>query len=178
MLRDEAGTQHLDALARNFLDDGSVVHEPPAPERKQIAELPRKYAEFVLIFAAQHTDQETVGGKIAAEIFYGAHVCAADSVPGKANARVDLFADAYHQGQRKPGFPASRKNGLLENSPAKRIVGIQEAVGKRACKVNGPHARNPVREKAADLRDGPTAGAGLDGIPLRFDRLPVLGPQI
>src|SRR5690348_6804166 len=116
MLRNEAGAQHLNALARNFLDDRGVVHEPPASERKQVAELSRKYAQLVLIFAAQHARQETVGGKIAAEVLDGPHVGAADRVPGKADARVDLFANAYHQGKRQRGFPASGKNGLLENS--------------------------------------------------------------
>src|SRR5215470_7478445 len=176
MLRNEAGAQHLNALARNFLDDGSVVHEPPAPEGKQVAELSRKYAEFVLIFAAQHADQKTVGGEITAEVLDGPHVGAADSVSGEADARIDLFADADHQGERERGFPASGKNRLLENSAAKRTVGIPEAVGKRACQVNGPHAHGPVREEATDLRDGPTAGAGVHGIALRFDRLPVLRP--
>src|SRR5262249_33585510 len=130
MLRNEAGAQHLNALARNFLDDGSVVHEPPAPEGQQVAELSRKYAEFVLIFAAQHADEKTVGGKITAEVLDGPHVRASDSVSGKADARIDLFANTDHQGKRKRGFPAGGKNGLLENPAAKRIVGIQEAVGK------------------------------------------------
>jgi hypothetical protein len=52
MLRNEAGAQHFDALAGNLFDDGRIIHEPPAAEGHEVAELSRINAQLVLIFAA------------------------------------------------------------------------------------------------------------------------------
>src|SRR5579871_4846466 len=40
VLRDKAGTQHFQALARDLLDNRRIVQEPPASERHQVIEFP------------------------------------------------------------------------------------------------------------------------------------------
>ncbi len=69
MLRNKTGAEHFDSFARDLLDDGGIVHEPPATEREQVVKLARVNAELMLIFAAEDADKKTIVWKIAAKIF-------------------------------------------------------------------------------------------------------------
>jgi len=108
MLRYKTCSKHFDALARNFLDDGRIVHESPATERHQVVELSRQDAEFMLVLAAQHTDEKAIGRKIAAKIFETAQICPADGIAAQTQSRINLFANTNHE---ESGSPSSRHAG-------------------------------------------------------------------
>lgn len=101
MLGDKTETEHFDALAGNFFDDRGIVQEPPAAEGHKVVEFAGVDAELVLIFAAEHADEKTVGRKIAAKILERAQIRAADGIAGKAQTRIHLFADSDHEREWK-----------------------------------------------------------------------------
>ena len=101
VLRDEARAQQLEALARDLRDDRRVVQEPPAAERHQVGELPRRHAQLVLVLARQHRDEEPVVGMLRADAVEGGDIGGAgEAVAGVFQCRVHLAADADHQRQR------------------------------------------------------------------------------
>src|ERR1700746_812680 len=104
MLRDKAGAEQFDALASDLFYDRRVVQKPPTPEGHQIIELASIDTQFVLILAAQYADQESVVGKIAAQILQGPQIRASYCVACQAKARIYLLAHSNHQGKRNVQF--------------------------------------------------------------------------
>lgn len=178
MLRDEAGAEHFDALARDFFNDRGVVHEPPAAEGHEVVEFSGEDAEFVLIFAAENASEKTVRGKITAEIFESDKVSAADGVARKSDAGVHLFADADHERERKFQFVAGRKDSVAEQEAVKRVAGKFKGVRQRASHVNGAHAFGPIGEETANFGNGFAGSVGVDGVALRGKCLPMLLPSV
>src|SRR5215213_9949714 len=58
VLREEARPEQLQRLGRHLRDDRRVVEEPPAPERQQVPELPRRHAQLVLVLPREERRQE------------------------------------------------------------------------------------------------------------------------
>src|SRR5882724_3569124 len=58
--------------------------------------------------------EKTVGRKIAAKIFEGAEIGSADGVACETDSRIDLLANADHQGERQTQFAASGKHGVAQ----------------------------------------------------------------
>src|SRR5215211_220587 len=58
VLRNEALAQQLKPFARDLRDNRRIVQEPPAAKRHQVAELPRRYAQLVLVFTRKKRHQE------------------------------------------------------------------------------------------------------------------------
>ena len=114
MLRDETRPEHFDSLTSDLFDDRWIVHEPPAAERHEVAEFSSQDAKLMLIFAAENTDEKTVGRKIATEIFQAAQVRPANAVAAKAKPWIDLFADTNHQRKRQAQFATGRQDGFLK----------------------------------------------------------------
>src|SRR6267378_2032556 len=100
MLGDEAGPKHLEALSRDLLDYRGIVQKPPAAERHEVAEFSCVNAKLVLVLAAEYADQETILRKLAAHVFQCAQVGLAQRIARQAQLRVDLTANADHEGQR------------------------------------------------------------------------------
>src|SRR5260370_42083493 len=116
MLWNETCSQHLDALPRDLLHNRRIVHEPPATERHQVAELTRVNAEFVLVLPAEHTHQKPIGWKVAAKIFQRPKVRSAQGVARQTQRWIDLFAHSNHERERQVPFAATRQHPLLQQS--------------------------------------------------------------
>ncbi len=155
-----------------------VVQKPPAAERQQVSKFSRDDAEFVLILAAQHADQETIVRKLKGDILNRAHIGAADSVAGKAQCRIDLAANADHQRHRQMEFPACGKNRFAEELRPNVVFRKDESVFQRDGHVDRLHAGNPVRQESPDFFHRCAPAMGVHGISLRRKRAVMRGPLI
>src|SRR6202165_6289088 len=108
MLRYETCSQHLYALASHLLHNRRIVHEPPATERHQVAELPRVNAKFVLVLPAEHAHQKAIGWKLAAQIFQRPQVRPAHGIPRQTQRWIDLLAHSNHEREWQISFAASK----------------------------------------------------------------------
>jgi hypothetical protein len=97
VLRDEARAEQLKPLKRDLLDDGRVVEEPPAAERHQVRELPRRDAQLVLVLAREERDEEAHAGVRGAEPLDRAHVGPPEPVARRPQRRVHAAPHANHQ---------------------------------------------------------------------------------
>src|ERR1700751_2165794 len=176
MLCDEAGTDELDALTRDFFDDRWVIQEPPAAERHEVVEFAGIDAEFMLVLTAQHAHEEAVVGIITTEIFEGAEVRAPDGIPSQSQPGVDQLADANHEREWEVEFAAGRQYCFAQEAAPKATLGEIKGIGKRYSHVNRPHPLVPVSEKAADLRDRTPRDVLIDLVALRSKLTPVRRP--
>lgn len=178
VLRDEAGAEHFEALARHFLNDGRVVEEPPAAEREQIGEFTGVDAEFVLVFAAEEADEEAVLGEVEADALDGTEVRFADAVTGEFEIGVDEVADSDHERHGDTAGQADGEHGFAQEADAEAGLGVGEGIGQGDGHVDRVHEIDPAFEEAANFGHGATGAIGVDVETFGLENLPVLVPLV
>src|SRR5204863_28283 len=98
-LRNKTLAQQLKALARDLPNDRGVIQKPPAAKRHQVAELSRRHAELVLVFARQKRDEKPHVGMFGAQTLHRGHVRAAKTITRLAQFGIDAAAYSNHQHQ-------------------------------------------------------------------------------
>ena len=93
----ERSAQQFQTFFRYFLDDGRLIHEPPAAKGHQVAEFSRVDAQLMLIFAAQDTDQEAIVGELHAEAFKSTQVGFTGRITREPNRGIHLVTRPDHQ---------------------------------------------------------------------------------
>ena len=178
VLRDEAGTEHFEAFAGHFLNDGRVIEEPPATEREQVGEFTGVDAEFVLVFATEEADEEAVFGEVEADAFDGAEVRFADSVAGEFEFGIDQVSDADHERHGDTAGQADGEDRFAQEADAEAGFGIGEGIGQGDCHVDRVHQLDPAFEEAANFSHGATGAIGVDVEAFGLENVPVLVPFI
>jgi len=90
VLRGHTQADEFEPHPRHFLDDQGVVQEPPAAKDVEIAELPRRDAQLMLVFPGKHRAEEFVVGKFRAKIFDRSDIRLADAVPASRSRGFTL----------------------------------------------------------------------------------------
>src|SRR3954465_2559608 len=122
MLWDEAVAQHLDSLPSHFLNDRWIVEKPPATERQQVPEFPSVHAEFMLIFAAENADEESVIGELEAKMLHCAKIRLPYPVSSEFDSWIDLVANTDHDRKRDVPLSPGRQNGFCQQATADAVL--------------------------------------------------------
>ena len=178
VLGDEGGAQHFYAFPGDLFDDGRVIEEPPAAEGHELCELAGVDAEFVLVFAAEQTDEEPVIREFEAESFDGAEIGFAYAIAREFEGRVNEIADADHDRQGDVEFAAGGEDGFAQEEGAGGVFGELEGIGQRAGHVDGFGADGPIGDESADFAGGGTVGFEVDGVAFFAKDFAVLGPLV
>ena len=101
MLRSKAQAKQFEPQARDFVHEIRDVIEPPATKDVQVAKLPGKDSEFVLVLAGQNRHEEFIFRESCAEILHDQKVAGTDPIAGQLQLRIDLPANSGHECERR-----------------------------------------------------------------------------
>ena len=120
----------------------------------QVAELPRRDAERILVLPRKRGDEELVVRVRGDEALVGANVAVADAVAGHFEQRVHPAFHAGHHREGQAELPAVRQHGGLHEPRADGAAGVAEVRRERHHEVFRVNAAGPVGEEATNLGDG------------------------
>src|ERR1044072_2069283 len=96
VLRDEGLAQQLEPLARHLRHDRGIVQKPPTTKRHQVAELPRRHAQPVLVLARKKRHEEFHVRMLQTKSFDRSHVRPSKRIAGVAQLRIQSTTHADH----------------------------------------------------------------------------------